>query len=87
MSAILRTSSQQARLSESLAEEWQKIAKPGWLESSELMSLEDGVAVFAVADATLRFELSRQASRLAKQLSRRVAGLRSMRFVPGKSGE
>lgn len=86
MAAILRTSAEQSRRMEALAEEWQQIAKPGWLEGTVLMSMEDGVAVFSVTSASLRFELSRQASRLARQVSRRVPGLRAMRFVPGVTG-
>lgn len=86
MASILRTSADQSRRMEALAEQWQRVAKPGWLDGTSIVSIEEGVATFQTPSPALRFELSRQASRLSRELSRRVPGLRSLRFVPFDSG-
>lgn len=79
---MVRSAAADARRLETLAAEWQKIAKPVWLDGVSLAAIEDGVALFVVPDAALRYELSREAARLSRTLSRRVPGLRALRFAP-----
>lgn len=82
VSNMLRAAAADARRLETLAEEWQRVARPARLDGVSLVAIEDGIAIFVAPDAALRYELSREAARLSRMLSRRVPGLRALRFVP-----
>lgn len=61
---------------------WLRVADPAWAQQTVVQGCEEGVVTIGVADATLRFHLTRQAGALKRALVRQVRGVRALRFVP-----
>lgn len=81
LSGVLQAAAARARRVEAAMEAWEKIARPEWRRLAKIDGFEDGVLDIAVSSSTARYELTRAATGLERELCRMVPGVRRVRFV------
>ena len=81
LGAVLGRATRQLRRRTLAAEAWERNAPPGALPGSVVEAVEGDTVVIAVENATVCYELRRQARTLARNLAKLVPGVSRIRFT------